>query len=52
MGKKESEKNQFPPPALGVGGSGRGQRNFDPLGSYTGNASNRDEIPVQDADDL
>ena len=52
MGKKENGKNRFPPPALGFGGSGRGESNFDPLGSYTGNASNKDEIPVQDADDL
>ena len=26
--------------------------NYDPLGSYTGNTSELDTIPVQDADDL
>lgn len=26
--------------------------NYDPLGSYTGNPSAHDNIPVQDADDL
>ncbi len=25
---------------------------FDPLGSWTGNPANRQEVPVQDADDL
>lgn len=25
---------------------------FDPFGSYTGRTKERDEIPVQDADDL
>ena len=25
---------------------------FDPLGSYTGRTAERDEVPVQDADDL
>lgn len=29
-----------------------GQTSFDPLGSYTGRTPDRDEIPVQDADDL
>jgi len=26
--------------------------NTDPLGSYTGRPSDKDEVPVQDADDL
>jgi len=28
------------------------QNSFDPLGSYTGRTPDRDEVPVQDADDL
>ena len=57
MGGDQMKKNQdvsvpFPPPPLGFGGIVSGQTNFDPLGSYTGRTPERDEIPVQDADDL
>lgn len=52
MKKRDDVKVPFPPPPLGFGGIVSGQTNFDPFGSYTGRAADRDEIPVQDADDL
>ena len=32
--------------------SGREIKSCDPLGSYTGQPEDRNEVPVQDADDL
>jgi len=51
MKKSEDMKIPFPIPPFGFGGILSGQP-FDPLGSYTGRTPERDEIPVQDADDL
>ena len=52
MKKHKDVKVPFPPVGYGFGGIVSGQTSFDPLGSYTGRAADRDEIPVQDADDL
>lgn len=52
MKKKHDVNIPFPIPPLGFGGIVSGQTNFDPLGSYTGRVPDRNEIPVQDADDL
>ena len=52
MKKYEDVQIPFPPPGQGFGGIICGQTSFDPLGSYTGRAPERDEMPVQDADDL
>lgn len=52
MKKKDDVTVPFPPPPLGFGGIINGQTHYDPLGSYTGRAPERNEIPVQDADDL
>ena len=52
MKKKKDVKIPFPIPSFGFGGILTGQPVFDPLGSYTGRTPERDEIPVQDADDL
>ena len=52
MKKNQDVSVPFPPPPLGFGGIVSGQTNFDPLGSYTGRTPERDEIQVQDADDL
>ena len=42
----------FPTSEYGVEGMISGLTSLDPLGSYTGRTLDRDEIPVQDADDL
>ena len=52
MKKRDDVKTPFPPAGFGFGGIVSGQTCFDPLGSYTGRTPERDEIPVQDADDL
>ena len=52
MKKNEDVQIPFPVPPFGFGGILSGQPVFDPLGSYTGRTPERDEIPVQDADDL
>ena len=52
MKKKEGNKVPFPPLGVGFGGIANSMPSFDPLGSYTGRTPERNEIPVQDADDL
>lgn len=52
MKKNKDVKIPFPVPPFGFGGISNSQPGFDPLGSYTGRTPERDEIPVQDADDL
>ena len=52
MKKNKDVQVPFSVPPFGFGGILSGQTSFDPLGSYTGRTPERDEIPVQDADDL
>ena len=49
---KNGKNVPFPPYSFGFGALIDGEDSFDPLGSYTGRTPERDEIPVQDADDL
>ena len=52
MKKAKDVKIPFPVPPFAFGGIISGTTGFDPLGSYTGRTPERNEITVQDADDL
>lgn len=52
MKNKEVENVPFIPTGKDFYGFAHEQDKFDPFGSYTGRPQDRNEIPVQDADDL
>lgn len=52
MKKHEGTDIPFIPVGRDFYGFAHEQNSFDPLGSYTGRTPDRDERPVQDADDL
>ena len=52
MKNKEFEHNPFIPVGRDFSRFAHEQDQFDPFGSYTGRPQDRNEIPVQDADDL
>ena len=52
MKNKEFEHNPFIPVGRDFNRFAHEQVKFDPFGSYTGRPQDRNEIPVQDADDL
>ena len=52
MKRQKQETVPFIPTDRDFYGFAHEQNKFDPLGSYTGRSQDRNEIPVQDADDL
>ena len=52
MRKREHDQIPFMPAGGDFTGFAQELNSFDPLGSYTGRTPERDDIPVQDADDL
>ena len=52
MNKHEDNNIPYLPPSRDFYGFAHEENCFDPLGSYTGRTVDRQETPVQDADDL
>ena len=52
MRKRDHDQIPFVPVEMDFCRLPKEQNSFDPMGSYTGRTPDRDETPVQDADDL